>query len=312
MSEPTEIADSAATIGDDDELGVHRSMRADVWRQFRRHRGAMVGLTIMILIILFVTVGPLIYAHDPFEIDYSSANQGQSWKFWAGTEELGRSVMARSMFGGRVSLAVGFTAMFCGLVIGVTVGLISGFIKLLDWPLMALTDLFLALPLLPLLLFIMAFFREPAIERFGQSLGVFLLVVFVIAITTWMQTARVVRGDVLAIKEEEFVVAARSIGIGHLKIMARHLLPNVISSITVSAALGVATAILTESAISFLGFGFPAEFPTWGSQLSLGQHRMSINIWRTILPGALITLTVLSINFIGDGLRDALDPRSRK
>ncbi|MCL4114129.1 UNVERIFIED_CONTAM: hypothetical protein GTU68_040101 [Idotea baltica] len=126
-----------------------------------------------------------------------------------------------------------------------------------------------------------------------------------------MQTARVVRGDVLAIKSEEFVLAARSVGTRTHRIIIRHILPNVVSSITVSAALGIAGAILTESAISFLGLGFPADFPTWGKELSDGRQYMSINIWRTIVPGALISLTVLSVNFIGDGLRDALDPKLR-
>ena len=143
------------------------------------------------------------------------------------------------------------------------------------------------------------------------NLGIFLLVVFVIGITSWMNTARVVRGDVLAIKEEEFVLAARSIGTKENNIVSRHILPNVLSSVTVAASLGTAGAILTESALSFLGLGFPADFPTWGRLLSDGTDYLQINPWRAIGSGSLISLTVLCVNFIGDGLRDALDPRLR-
>ena len=203
--------------------------------------------------------------------------------------------------------------MAVGLFIGTAVGVTAGFFKRLDGPLMRLTDLFLSLPQLPLLLVIIMLFREP-LEGFnlGPNLGIFLLVVFVIGITaSWMNTARVVRGDVLAIKEEEFVLAARSIGTKENNIVIRHILPNVLSSVTVAASLGTATAIITESALSFLGLGFPADFPTWGRLLSDGTDYLQINPWRAIGPGALISLTVLSVNFIGDGLRDALDPRLR-
>lgn len=304
-------SEEASTIGDAHELGEHRTMRADVWRQFRRHKGAMFGLFVLVFIILYVVVGPIIWPPDPFALDVVNANQGASLDFPAGTDNLGRDIIARTMVGGRVSLAVGVTAMLFGLLIGILVGVLAGFVKPLDGPLMRLTDVFLALPLLPLLLVMILFFRETMQERFGESLGIFILVVFAIGITSWMQTARVVRGDVLAIKNEEFVLAAQSVGTRTSRIIMRHILPNVVSSITVSAALGVAGAILTESAISFLGLGFPADFPTWGKELSDGRNYMPINIWRTVVPGALISLTVLSVNFIGDGLRDALDPKLR-
>ena len=313
----TDIADGSRdgdapdTDGSADELGLHRSMREDVWRQFRRHKGAVFGLFVLIVITLGVFLGPTLYPPDPFEIDVPNANQGMSFDYPAGTDNLGRDTLSRAMVGGRVSLSVGFAAMVFGLTIGVLVGVLAGYIRWLDGPLMRLTDLFLALPLLPLLLVIILFFREPMTERFGESTGIFLLVVFVIGVTSWMQTARVVRGDVLAMKEQEFVLAAQSVGTRTSGIIIRHILPNVMSSITVSASLGVATAILTESAISFLGLGFPADFPTWGRLLSDGRNYMPINIWRTIVPGALISLTVLSVNFIGDGLRDALDPKLR-
>ena len=314
LLEPSEEGDGTATAeagAIPDELGVHRTLRADVWRQFRRHKGAVFGLILLSIITLSVMVGLFIYPNDPFALNVVDANQGASWDYPAGTDNLGRDTISRAMYGGRVSLSVGFAAMFFGLVIGVTVGVLAGFIRWLDAPLMRVTDLFLSLPLLPLLLVVVIFFREPMTERFGESMGIWLLVVLVIGATSWMQTARVVRGDVLAVKEEEFVLAAQSVGTGTRRIILRHVLPNVMSSIIVSAALGVATAILTESAISFLGLGFPADFPTWGRLLSDGRNYMQINIWRTIVPGGLISLVVLSVNFIGDGLRDALDPRLR-
>jgi peptide/nickel transport system permease protein len=182
---------------------------------------------------------------------------------------------------------------------------------LLDSPLMRVTDLFLALPLLPLLLILVALFRDVLEGLFGQASGVFILIVVAIAVTSWMQTARIVRGDVLALKEREFVLAARSIGTPAKRITTRHILPNVMSPIMVSATLGIASAIITESALSFLGLGFPPDFPTWGRILYDGRDWIEQYPARVIWPGVLISLTVLSVNFIGDGLRDALDPRIR-
>jgi peptide/nickel transport system permease protein len=154
-------------------------------------------------------------------------------------------------------------------------------------------------------------FREPLKEAFGEEMGIFILVVFIIGVTSWMQTARVVRGEVLAIKEEEFVTAARSIGTRRRNVVMRHILPNVLSPVMVSAALGVAAAILTESALSFLGLGFPASFPTWGRLLFDAKDYLQLNPMRVIWPGVMIAVTVMSVNFIGDGLRDALDPKLR-
>ena len=176
---------------------------------------------------------------------------------------------------------------------------------------MRLTDLFLALPLLPLLLVIIMLFRDVLRAQFGPEVGIFLLIVFIIGITSWMQTARIVRGDVLALKEREFVMAAQSIGTPSRRIIRRHIMPNVLSPIMVSATLGIATAIITESALSFLGFGFPPDFPTWGKLLFDAVDRMELYPERVLWPGILISFTVLSVNYIGDGLRDALDPRIR-
>jgi peptide/nickel transport system permease protein len=213
--------------------------------------------------------------------------------------------------GGQVSLAVGFLAMLIALVLGTFIGVLAGFTKVLDGPLMRLTDLFLALPILPLLLVIILLFRDTLRNLYGPEAGIFMLIVFVIGITSWMNTARIVRGDVLGIKEREFVLAAHSIGVRRRKIIFRHILPNVLSPIMVSATLGIANAIITESALSFLGLGFPPDFPTWGRLLFDGTNFIQITPSRVIWPGLFIALTVLSVNYIGDGLRDALDPRMR-
>jgi peptide/nickel transport system permease protein len=238
-------------------------------------------------------------------------NRGMSWDHPFGTDNIGRDLLAQVLAGGQVSLAVGVTAMLISLVVGTLVGVLSGYFKRLDGPLMRLTDLFLALPLLPILLVILMLFRDTLRSAFGPEAGIFLLIVVVIGLTSWMQTARIVRGDVLALKEREFVLAARSIGTRERRVITRHILPNVLSPIMVSATLGVASAIITESALSFLGLGFPPDFPTWGRLLFDGANFMTLQPTRVIWPGLAISLTVLSVNFIGDGLRDALDPRIR-
>jgi len=198
-------------------------------------------------------------------------------------------------------------AMFFGTLVGV----LAGYFRRLDGILMRVTDLFLALPILPLLLVIIMLFRDTLRKAFGPEAGIFLLIVFIIGITSWMQTARIVRGDVLALKEREFVLAARSIGTPAHRIILRHVLPNVLSPIMVSATLGIATAIITESALSFLGLGFPSDFPTWGRLLFDGANFMTLTPSRVIWPGLMLSLTVLSVNYVGDGLRDALDPHIR-
>jgi peptide/nickel transport system permease protein len=215
------------------------------------------------------------------------------------------------IFGGRISLGVGVTAMAIAVLLGTTIGILSGFFRLLDGPLMRLTDLFLALPLLPLLLVMVMLFRETLAGQFGPETGTFMLIVTAIGMTSWMQTARIVRAEVLAIKEREFVLAARSIGTRRHRIILRHILPNVLSPIMVSATLGIAAAIITESALSFLGLGFPPDFPTWGRLLYDAVLYIDQYPGRVMWPGLAISATVLSVNFIGDGLRDALDPRLR-
>jgi peptide/nickel transport system permease protein len=294
-----------------------RSQWADVWAQFKTHRGALVGLVVFGLLVLFVFVGPLIWTKDPTAINPNAAemirarNKPPSWASPLGTDQLGRDMLARMMAGGQVSIAVGLVAMSISLFLGTLIGVLAGYFKRMDGPLMRLTDLFLALPLLPLLLVMVLLFRDPLSAAFGPEGGTFLLIVTAIGLTSWMQAARVVRGEVLALKEREFVLAARSIGTPPRRMILRHILPNVVSPIMVAATLGIASAIITESALSFLGLGFPPDFPTWGRLLFDGAEYIQQYPERVIWPGIAISLTVLSVNYIGDGLRDALDPRIR-
>jgi len=288
-----------------------RSHWNDVWHQFRTHKGALAGSLFFALVLLGVSLGPLIWTIDPQFIDIRARNSGVSLAHPLGTDQLGRDTLARIMAGGRTSVAVGLTAMLLSLLLGTAVGVVAGFFRRMDGPLMRVTDLFLALPLLPLLLVIILLFRDALRAAFGPETGIFILIVFVIGITSWMQAARIVRADVLALKEREFVLAARSIGTPSWRLITRHILPNVLSPIMVSATLGIATAIITESALSFLGLGFPSDFPTWGRLLFDSTDYLQQYPERVIWPGLAISLTVLSVNYIGDGLRDALDPRIR-
>ena len=247
---------------------------------------------------------------DPHYLDYRAKNQGMSLAHPLGTDNLGRDTFARLLAGGRLSLAVGVAAMALSLTVGTAIGVLSGFFRRLDGPLMRFTDLFLALPVLPLLMVTTMLFREPLRAALGLEAGIFILVVGVIGITSWMQTARIVRGQVLAIRAREYVTAARAVGARPWRIIARHVFPNALSPIVVAATLDIAAAIITESALSFLGLGFPSDFPTWGRLLYDGVPFLTLTPDRVIWPGLAISLTVLSVNFLGDGLRDALDPHA--
>tara|TARA_B100000131_G_scaffold200939_1_gene193123 strand:+ start:383 stop:1288 length:906 start_codon:yes stop_codon:yes gene_type:complete len=283
----------------------------DVWDQFKTHRGALIGSIVFVIIVFGVIVGPFLWTIDATYIDIRARNSGPSLAHPLGTDQLGRDMLARMIAGGKVSISVGFTAMFLSLVLGTFIGVLAGQFKKLDGPLMRFTDLFLALPLLPLLLVMVMLFRETLSMRFGPETGTFILIVTAIGVTSWMNTARIVRADVLALKELEFVTAARSIGTKPSNIISRHILPNVLSPIMVSATLGIANAIITESALSFLGLGFPPDFPTWGRLLFDAVDYLQQYPERVFWPGLFISLTVLSVNYLGDGLRDALDPRIR-
>jgi peptide/nickel transport system permease protein len=284
-----------------------------IWQQFRTHKGAVFGLVVLGLLTFAVVIGPFLWVPEKLRVAQAIMlkNQGPSMRFPLGTDQLGRDMLARMMAAGKVSLAVGFVAMFIAMTVGTTIGILAGYFKRLDGPLMRLTDMFLALPLIPLLLVMVMLFRDRIASIIGPEAGAFTLIVFAIGVTSWMQAARIVRGEVLALKEREYVLAARSIGAIPRRIILRHILPNVVSPVMVAATLGIADAIITESVLSFLGLGFPPDFPTWGRLLYDGLSYMQIYPERVIWPGVAISLTVLSVNYIGDGLRDALDPRIR-
>ncbi|MFN3575549.1 MAG: ABC transporter permease [Tabrizicola sp.] len=289
------------------------SQLSDIWNQFRTHKGALFGLITLGFLILAVLIGPYLWVPEKLTVAEAIKlkNQGPSLRFPLGTDQLGRDMLSRMLLAGRVSLAVGLVAMVIAIVFGTFIGILAGYFRRLDGPLMRLTDMFLALPLIPLLLVMVMLFRDRIAGMIGPELGAFTLIVFAIGITSWMATARIVRGEVLTLKEREYVLAARSIGARPNRIILRHILPNVVSPVMVAATLGVAEAIITESVLSFLGLGFPPDFPTWGRLLFDGLQYMQVYPERVVWPGLAISLTVLSVNYIGDGLRDALDPRIR-
>ena len=288
------------------------SLYRDVWDQFKKHKGALFGGVVFLTIIIAVILGPFLWPFEANAIDIRSRNQGPSFIHPFGTDQLGGDTLARMLAGGRTSIAVGLCAMVLTIFLGTFIGVTAGFYKRLDGPLMRLTDLFLSLPLLPLLLVMMLLFREPLSSAYGPERGMFILIVFAIGITSWMPTARIVRADVLALKEREFVLAAIASGSSNSLVVRRHILPNVLSAILVSATLAIANGIITESALSFLGLGFPPDFPTWGRLLNDAVDYLQQYPERVFWPGLLISLTVLSVSYLGDGLRDALDPRMRK
>ena len=285
------------------------SRRLEAWGRLAEQKSAVLGGGCFLVILIVVLFGPLVWTLDPQLIDIRDRNAPMSLDHPLGTDQLGRDMLARMMEGGRASLAVGMAAMLLSLAIGGLVGVLAGFVRWLDGVLMRLTDLFLALPLLPLVLVIILLFRDTLRALFGQEAGIFMMVVVVIGITSWMQTARVVRGEVLTLRERDFVIAAHSVGTPPRRIVRRHILPNVLSPMAVSATLGIANAIITESALSFLGLGFPSDFATWGRLLFDATDYLQQYPGRVMWPGLAISLTVLSVNYLGDGLRDSLDPR---
>jgi peptide/nickel transport system permease protein len=287
-----------------------RSLWSDAWRQFQRHHLAMAGVVVFLLLLVATLIGPLLWRTSGDSIDYAAGLLAPSLQHPFGTDDLGRDLFARALLGGRVSMAVGVVAVVIAITLGTTVGAVSGFFGgRVDSLLMRLTDLFLALPQLPLLLMVTYLFRDPLRKVFGPEVGIFLLIVGVIGVLNWMPLARLVRAGFLSLKQKEFVEAARCVGASNKRLMAVHILPNTLSAVIVAATVGIGQAIITESALSFLGLGFPPDVPTWGRLLYDAQNFLDLAPHWAIFPGMLIFLTVLSINYIGDGLRDALDPR---
>jgi peptide/nickel transport system permease protein len=282
----------------------------DTWRRFRRHRLATVGLAILALMMAGVAIGPLVWGLPINEIDFTARLAAPSWSHPFGTDDLGQDLLARMLYGGRISLAVGLTAMLVAIVVGTVVGALAGISRGgVDMALMWLTDLFLSLPQLPLLLLVIYLFREKLKILVGPELGIFILIVAVIGAFRWMPVARLVRAQFLSLREKEFVEAARALGATKFRLVVNHILPNSLGPIIVAGTIDVAAAIIAESTLSFLGLGFPPDIPTWGRLLFDARDYLDIAPHWALFAGAAIFLAVLSINFIGDGLRDALDPR---
>jgi peptide/nickel transport system permease protein len=283
---------------------------AEAWRRFKRHRLAYWSLWILAALVLAVLIGPLAYKVGINEIDFKARLAGPSLQHPFGTDDLGRDLLARMIYGGRISLAVGLSAMLMAITVGVIIGAVAGTARgWIDTALMWVTDLFLSLPQLPLLLLLIFLFREPLKQAFGIEVGIFVLIVMVIGGFRWMPVARLVRAQFFSLREKEFVEAARALGASTSRQVVRHILPNSLGPVIVAATIDVAAAIIAESTLSFLGLGFPPDIPTWGRILFDARDYMDLAVHWALFPGAAIFLTVLTINFIGDGLRDALDPR---
>lgn len=287
-------------------------------RRFFRHRMAVTGVVILTLIILFVTIGAVFFSESQanktnLPMKYTSPNTD----FIFGTDRLGRDILARTIYGGQISLLIGIAAVAISITIGTVVGLLSGFFGgWIDSVLMRLVEALLAIPSLVLLIVIQPVLIKNAATTFnvfGRELSITVIaIVVIIGAFSWLGLSRIVRSMVLSLKEQEFVTAARMVGASNWRIIFTHILPNCIAPIVVTATLGVGNAIVTETALGFLGFGVQEPTATWGNVLSGARQFVDDYPWIWIAPGALITLTVLSINFIGDGLRDALDPRSQR
>jgi peptide/nickel transport system permease protein len=286
-----------------------RSLWSDAFRQFRHHKLAMAGAIVLLVFIFMVIFGPMLYSGPIRGIDFAVGYENPSLEYPMGTTHEGHDIFARIMWGGRISIAVGIAAMAVAIAIGTTIGAVAGYFGgFVDSALMRLTDLFISLPVLPLLLLIIYLFRDTMRDAFGILMGNFILIVVVIGALAWMPVARLVRASFLSLKEKEYIEAAHCIGAKTSSVMLRHIMPNVMSPIIVAATLAVAQAIITESTLSFLGLGFPPDVPTWGRMLNDASDYVAIHSVMVIFPGLAIFLTVLSINYVGDGLRDALDP----
>ena len=288
----------------------HLSPGREALRRFRRHHLAVAGAVILLLLILAVAVGPLLWRVPINDIDFAAQLAGPSWTHPLGTDDLGQDLLARMLYGGRISLSVGLAAMLVAIVAGTILGAIAGISRgSIDMALMWMTDLFLSLPALPLLLLLMYLFRDTLKALIGPQLGVFVLIVAVIGGFRWMPVARLVRAQFLSLREKEFVEAARALGATKWRQVVRHILPNSLGPVIVAATVDVAAAIIAEATLSFLGLGFPPDIPSWGRILFDAKDNLDVAPHWALFAGGAIFLTVLSINFVGDGLRDALDPR---
>ena len=271
---------------------------------------AMCSLVLLLLLVAAVVLGPWLWPLAVNDIDFTARLKGPSLAHPLGTDDLGQDILARMLYGGRISLAVGLAAMAMAISVGVTIGAIAGISRgAVDGALMWLTDLFLSLPQLPLLLLLIYLFRDTLKAKFGPEVGVFIMIVLVIGGFRWMPVARLVWAQFFSLREKEFVEAARALGATTARQVWRHILPNALGPVIVAGTIDVAAAIIAESTLSFLGLGFPPDIPTWGRILFDSKDYLDIAPHWALFPGLAIFLAVLTINFIGDGLRDALDPR---
>ena len=269
------------------------------WRRFRRNRFATAGAMVVLVLFAVSLLAPLITPWEPDAIDAYNVLLPPSAEHWFGTDELGRDVFTRVVYGARISLKVGFVSVGIAVVIGTLLGLVSGFYGgLVDAVIMRLVDIMLCFPTFFLILAVIAFL-EPSIWY----------IMAIIGLTGWMGVARLVRAEVLSLRERDFVLAARALGASDARIIFRHILPNATAPVLVSATLGVAGAILTESALSFLGIGVQPPTPSWGNILTAGKDYIEFAWWLSLFPGFAILVTVLAYNLLGEGIRDALDPR---
>ncbi len=276
-------------------------LRDIFWQRLRRNRLAMIGGGIVLSMFLLALVAPLT-GRDPGAIDIAHRLEPPSWQFLLGTDDLGRDVLTRILYGARISLLVGFVAVGIATSIGIVLGAIAGYYgKWVDATLMRFVDIMLCFPTFFLILAVIAFL-EPSIWN----------IMIIIGLTGWMGVARLVRAEFLSLRERDFVQAARALGASDRRIIFRHLLPNALSPVFVSATLGVAGAILTESALSFLGIGVQPPTPSWGNMLIAGKQTLGTAWWLSAFPGVAILLTVLGYNLLGEGIRDALDPRLKE
>ena len=307
---PTDVVEARPGPLDNRERSLSLSPWAEAWRRFKRHRMAFFSLWVLALLVLAVLLGPLLYKVGINDIDFKARLVEPSARHLMGTDDLGRDLLARVLYGGRISLAVGLAAMLMAVTVGVFIGAVAGISRgWVDNVLMWVTDLFLSLPQLPLLLLLIFLFRDPLKKLLGLEVGIFILIVVVIGGFRWMPVARLVRAQFFSLREKEFVEAARALGASVPRQVVRHILPNSLGPVIVAASIDVAAAIIAESTLSFLGLGFPSDIPTWGRILYDGRDYMDVAAHWALFPGLAIFLTVLTINFVGDGLRDALDPR---
>jgi peptide/nickel transport system permease protein len=303
-------ASATASVGVVPARRTDTSPWAEAWRRFRRHKLAVAGLVVLGVMVLMVIFGPFFWKLAINDIDFSARLKPPTFNHPFGTDDLGQDVFARMLYGGRISMAVGITAMLMAMMVGVVIGAIAGISRgPIDSALMWLTDLFLSLPQLPLLLILIYLFRDTLKAVFGPEVGVFILIVMVIGGFRWMPVARLVRAQFFSLREKEFVEAARALGASVPRQVVRHILPNSLGPVIVAGTIDVAAAIIAESTLSFLGLGFPPDIPTWGRILFDSKEYLDIAPHWALFPGTAIFLAVLTINFVGDGLRDALDPR---